>query len=102
MRYTTITDAGTHVAPTGWIFIMKENGSLIDPRTGKVHIRRPTMLEGGVISDGGSLYVPEPNPWFNWYTLLTEAVREANAANTRQYFDDIEQLAMKYVRKFIR
>ena len=103
MRYITITDAGTHIVPTGWIFIMNENGSLMDPRTrtGVTHMRRPTILEGGVISHDGSLYVPETNPWFNWYTLLIGAVREANATNTRQYFIEIERLATEYVRKFI-
>ncbi len=101
MRYTTIVDAGTHSAPSGFIFNMIKPGVFVDATTGKKRTRRPVNEGNGIYTDSGMLFIPETDPLFNYYVFATGCISESNNDKTYQYFEDIQQLMTTYLRKFI-
>ena len=101
MRYVEIIDNG-YAIPSGWIYTMSKPGVLRDPRTGKTKSRGKLVNQGdGIYTCSGLLYIPEPHPFFNYYVLATGCVSESNDAVLRHHFNDIQELVMKYLRKYI-
>jgi len=114
LRYTTIADIGTEAFPNGWIYHMIKPGVFVKTYTGKIETRRAKFVRDGVYVDSGVVFIPETDPWFNYYLLEINFAKimaltmkqgpfpfDLRYQDKDHYLAILRPLALKYIKSFL-